>query len=57
MTNADLLAAIVNNPREDPPRLAYADAIAPSDPARAEFIRARSLWPARATCSSLNGVS
>src|SRR5437879_4060022 len=35
MTNADLLATILNNPRNDAHRLAYADLIAASDPARA----------------------
>jgi uncharacterized protein (TIGR02996 family) len=40
MTDADaLLKAILTNPDEDTPRLAYADEIQDADPARAEFIR------------------
>jgi uncharacterized protein (TIGR02996 family) len=41
MNLADLLATVVNNPREDAPRLAYADAIEPTDPARANLIRSQ----------------
>jgi uncharacterized protein (TIGR02996 family) len=39
MTEADLLAAIDASPEEDAPRLAHADWLQSSDPARAEFIR------------------
>jgi uncharacterized protein (TIGR02996 family) len=40
MTDADaLLAAIIENPDEDTPRLAYADEIQETDAERAEFIR------------------
>jgi uncharacterized protein (TIGR02996 family) len=41
MTTDDLLAAIVNRPHDDAPRLAYAEAIAASDQQRAELIRAQ----------------
>ncbi len=57
MINADLLAAVLNKPRANAPRLAYADAIEPSDPARAEFIRARLPWPSRGICFLGNDVS
>jgi uncharacterized protein (TIGR02996 family) len=39
MSTADLLAAVLHNPQDDAPRLAYADAIASADRARAVFIR------------------
>jgi uncharacterized protein (TIGR02996 family) len=39
MTSEELYREVVRNPDDDAPRLAYADAVAPRDPARAEFIR------------------
>lgn len=39
MTVDQLFAQIVRDPDDDAPRLAYADAIQPTEPARADFIR------------------
>jgi uncharacterized protein (TIGR02996 family) len=41
MSLADLLAAVVASPRDDAPRLAYADAIEATDKDRAELIRSQ----------------
>ena len=41
MSERDLMRAVIAAPADDAPRLAYADAVAASDPDRARFIRAQ----------------